>query len=169
MERTVLLPQHHRPLDSKVQQKNMLLMLLSLPVRAMVGGRMASFSPAAYTRAIYHFDRPFTSAKCFTISLLLVTHCEHHVTCRNITALLNSANALRRHREIMWRTCPVPRQRVRVRAYTQSSGVLLNPWENLQKSSRSKTETHLSPAHHFRLTLWQHWKLTQANKHLSGV
>lgn len=94
------------PWIQKVQQKNMLLMLLSLPVRAMVGGRMASFSPAAYTRAIYHFDRPFTSAKCFTISLLLVTCHEHHVTCRNITALLNSANALMKHREIMWRTCP---------------------------------------------------------------
>lgn len=84
VKKTVLLPQHQRPLDSKVKQKNMLLMLLSLPVRAVVGGRIASFSPPAYIRAIYHFDRPFICAKWVTISLLLITHHKRHVMHKNI-------------------------------------------------------------------------------------
>lgn len=94
------------PWIQKSNRKNMLLMLLSFPVRAVVGGRMASFSLAAYTRAIYHLDRPLAAARSFTISLSLVTHHKRLVTCRNITAVSNSANGLLRHREIMRRTCP---------------------------------------------------------------
>ena len=105
-KKTVLLLRHHRPLDSKVQKKNMLLMLLSFPVRTVAGGRMASFSPAACTRAIYHLDGPFTTAKGFTISLSLVTHHKRHVMCRDITALSNSTNGLKRQREIRRRLAP---------------------------------------------------------------
>jgi hypothetical protein len=43
-----------------------------------VGGRIASFSPPAYLMWA------FLSAKCVTISLLLITRHEHYVTHRNI-------------------------------------------------------------------------------------
>lgn len=123
LKKTILLLQHHRSLDSKVKQKNMLLMLLSLPQEPWWEEEWPSFSLAAHTRAIYHFGRPFIRAKCFTMSLLLVARHKRHVTCRNITDPVEQRECPHETQRNYRKGFPHSlRWRARVRASTQSPG-----------------------------------------------
>lgn len=105
-------------------------MLLSLPTRAMEGGRTAPFCLPAYTRAIFHLEWPFLCAKCITVSLSSVACHKQQVT-EYITVPDEDQHRLRRPGELYEGFDHQHKQ-------WQSEKTRAKPWKSLERSSHTK-------------------------------